>query len=39
MLGGRSPTIEDQKSLNMAESLNARAMEADGQVFEEANWY
>ena len=36
---GRSPTIEEQKSLNMAESLNMRAMEADGQVAEECNWY
>jgi len=27
---GRSPTIEEQKSLNMAESLNMRAIEADG---------
>ncbi len=34
----RSPTIEEQKSINMAESLNLRAMEADGQV-EESNWY
>lgn len=36
---GRSPTIEEQKSLNMAESLNMRAMEADGQALEECNWY
>ena len=37
--GSRSPTLEEQKSLNMAESLNARAMEADGQNREEYNWY
>ena len=30
---------EEQKSLNMAESLNMRAMEADGQSLEEGNWY
>jgi len=36
---GRSPTIDEQKSLNMAESLNMRAIEADGQNFEECNWY
>ena len=35
----RSPTIEEQKSINMAESLNMRAMEADGKAFEESNWY
>ena len=36
---GRSPTVEEQKSLNMAESLNLRAMEADGQRDEDMNWY
>ena len=36
---GRSPTVEEQKSLNMAESLNLRAMEADGHNMEECNWY
>ena len=35
---GRSPTLEEEKSINMAESLNMRAMEADGQI-EESNWY
>ena len=36
---GRSPNIEEQKSLNMAESLNLRAMEADGRNYEDVNWY
>ena len=36
---GRSPNIEEQKSLNMAESLNLRAMEADGRNLEDVNWY
>ena len=36
---GRSPTLEEQKSLVMAESLNMRAMEADGHSSEECNWY
>ena len=35
----RSPTLEEMKSINMAESLNMRAMEADGNGFEESNWY
>ena len=35
----RSPTMEEQKSLNMAESLNMRAMEADGSNMDEVNWY
>ena len=36
---GRSPTLEEQKSLNMADSLNMRAIEADGQNLDDANWY
>ena len=36
---GRSPTLEEMKSIHMAESLNMRAMEADGQTIEESNWY
>ena len=36
---GRSPTLEEAKSLNMAESLNLRAIEADGQNLDEVNWY
>ena len=36
---GRSPTLEEMKSINMAESLNMRAMEADGNGLEESNWY
>ena len=35
----RSPTMEEQKSLNMAESLNMRAQEADGSNLEDVNWY
>ena len=35
----RSPTLEEQKSINMAESLNARARDADGKNFDEVNWY
>ena len=35
----RSPTFEEMKSINMAESLNMRAMEADGNGFEDSNWY
>jgi len=35
----RSPTLEEKKSINMAESLNMRAMEADGKAYEESNWY
>ena len=35
----RSPTLEEMKSINMAESLNMRALEADGQQMEESNWY
>ena len=36
---GRSLNIEEQKSLNMADSLNLRAMEADGRNLEDVNWY
>ena len=31
--------MEEMKSINMAESLNMRAIEADGQQLEESNWY